>query len=292
MGGGNYSYVSSFARGASYQSKSREEIFTQRTMHKDMNINGKIRECRDSDEHPVSFPIIIALDVTGSMGFVPEYLIKSGFPEIMKKIMDAGIEHPQVCFLGIGDHYTDISPIQVGQFESSDELLDKWLKIMWLEGHGGGNHGESYSLAWYFAARHTSIDSFLKRGQKGVLITIGDEPCHGSLDAESIYKLFGDSIECGKLVSSEILKEAQEKWEVYHINLQDYMGIRDEVKMSWRKYLGNRVIDTENDDAEDIPDIITGIIINNMSNNSDEGKEEPTSTITGNGVGGVTNHLR
>lgn len=84
-------------------------------------------------------------DTTAVLKVLPEYLIKFGFPEIMKKIMDEGIEHPQVCFLGIGDHYTDIAPIQVGQFESSDELLDKWLKIIWLEGHGGGNGGESYS---------------------------------------------------------------------------------------------------------------------------------------------------
>lgn len=219
-GGGGFDYDTSLSRGISYQTKSREEVFAQRAMHRDMDVKGKIRESRDSDEHPTSYPIIIALDVTGSMGVIPEYLIKVGFPEIMKKIMDEGIEHPQVCFLGIGDHYTDISPLQVGQFESSDELLDKWLKIIWLEGHGGGNGGESYSLAWYFAARHTSIDSFLKRGQKGVLITIGDEPCHGSLSQESIKKLLGDTLEGVRdLEASNILREAQESWNVYHINL-------------------------------------------------------------------------
>lgn len=43
-----------------------------------MNIVGKIRECRDSEEHPESLPIIIALDVTGSMGMVPHSLITGG----------------------------------------------------------------------------------------------------------------------------------------------------------------------------------------------------------------------
>lgn len=262
MGGGGFDYDTSLSRGISYQTKSREEVFAQRAMHRDMDVKGKIRESRDSDEHPTSYPIIIALDVTGSMGVIPEYLIKVGFPEIMKKIMDEGIEHPQVCFLGIGDHYTDISPLQVGQFESSDELLDKWLKIIWLEGHGGGNGGESYSLAWYFAARHTSIDSFLKRGQKGVLITIGDEPCHGSLSQESIKKLLGDTLEGVRdLEASNILKEAQESWNVYHINLQDYMGRRPSVQEGWRNYLGDRMINTEDETGKDIPEIIAGIII-------------------------------
>lgn len=231
------------------------------------------RQLKESEEHPTSLPIIISLDVTDSMGVIPEYLIKFGFleylikfgfPEIMKKIMDEGIEHPQVCFLGIGDHYTDIAPIQVGQFESSDELLDKWLKIIWLEGHGG----ESYSLAWYFAARHTSIDSLLKRGQKGILITIGDEPCHGTLSRESIKSLFGDTLEGVRdIEASQILKEAQESWHVYHINLQDYMGRKPSVQESWRKYLGERVINTEDGEGRDIPDIISGIILGKETTN-------------------------
>lgn len=158
MGGGCYSYIRDNARKLSNSHMSREEVFQQRSMSPDMDIKNKVRECKDSEEHPETLPIIIALDVTGSMGMIPHKLITSDFPEIMKKIMDEGIAHPQVCFLGIGDQYSDLAPIQVGQFESSDELLDRWLKTIWLEGHGGGNGGESYNLAWWFAANHVSAD--------------------------------------------------------------------------------------------------------------------------------------
>lgn len=158
MGGGCYSYIRDNARKLSNSHMSREEVFQQRSMSPDMDIKNKVRECKDSEEHPETLPIIIALDVTGSMGMIPHKLITSDFPEIMKKIMDEGIAHPQVCFLGIGDQYSDYAPIQVGQFESSDELLDRWLKTIWLEGHGGGNGGESYNLAWWFAANHVSAD--------------------------------------------------------------------------------------------------------------------------------------
>ena len=107
-----------------------------------MKVTKVIREARDSEEHPNSFPIIIGLDVTGSMGYIPKELIKNGFPEMMKKIMDEGVEHAQVCFMGIGDEECDSAPIQMGQFETSDELCEKWLKAIYLEGGGGGNDGE------------------------------------------------------------------------------------------------------------------------------------------------------
>ena len=85
------------------------------------------------------------------MGHVPHALVQDGLPHIMETILKKGVEDPQVLFLAIGDHTCDEAPLQVGQFESSDELLDRWLTDVYLEGHGGGNDGESYMLAWYFA---------------------------------------------------------------------------------------------------------------------------------------------
>lgn len=265
MGGGCYSYMRDVSNKMSNSHMSREQIFSQRSMSPDMNIKGKIRECRDSEEHPETLPIIIALDVTGSMGMIPHKLVTSDFPEIMKKIMDEGIEHPQVCFLGIGDQYSDSAPLQVGQFESSDELLDKWLKTIWLEGGGGGNGGESYQLAWCFARDCTSIDHFLKRGKKGVLITIGDEPIHRSVTRTEYVGIFGNSPETD-LATSKILSDASEMWDIYHINLMDYSGIQKRTQDSWKELLGDHVINTENGTGDDIPAIIAGIILKSVKN--------------------------
>lgn len=261
MGGGSYSYINSVSRSSVYRTKSREEVFTQSAMSPQMDIVGKVRESRDSEEHPQSFPIIIALDITGSMNDIPEYLIKHAFPDIMKSVMDGGVVDPQVCFVGIGDHYSDRAPIQVGQFESSDELLDKWLKTLWLEGGGGGNGGESYSLAWYFATKHTSTDSFLKRGKKGVIISIGDESCHRSINSTTIKILFGDSLETD-MVSKDILREAQKSWMVYHIHLGCGSGYDDIDAKAWKNLLGeNLILEPLNSRrrlnvARDIPKII------------------------------------
>lgn len=277
MGGGFYSYSSASDRSYKLRSSnvSREEIFHNRSIDKDMVIKGKIRESCDGEDHPNSFPIIIALDETGSMGLVPENLIKEGFPEIMRKIMDNGIADPQVCFVGIGDDDSDDYPIQVGQFESSDELTEKWLKAIYLEGRGGGNNKEDYTMAYYFAARHTKIDSFLKRNKKGVLITIGDDACNKVLTKKTLDEQFGNAE--GDVTTSSILEEAKQQWDVYHINLMDYQGITPRVKDSWEKLLGDHVINTENGSGKDIPDIIAGIVL--RSYNSDNAEEKLDSNI-------------
>lgn len=288
MGGGNYSYMRDVKLKMSNSSKSREEVFSQRSINPEMSIVGKVRECRDSEEHPESLPIIIALDVTGSMGRVPYSLITGGFPEIMKKIMDEGVLHPQVCFVGIGDQYSDEAPLQVGQFESSDELLDKWLKTIWLEGGGGGNGGESYQLAWWFAANHVDADHINKRDKKGILITIGDEPVHKSIHNDEFKKFFGNGDVSSK-TTSEVLKKAQQHWDVYHINVMDYSGMKSMTRECWSEYLGNHVINTEGDNGRDIPDIISGIILKSVgtgwtnpqvNTQADEGNPAPTKEST------------
>ncbi len=266
MGGGIYSFDRASARSASYSVQSREQIFRNRGLDPLMNIKGKVRESCDSEEHPKSYPIIIGLDVTGSMGQVPENLIKEAFPEIMKAVMDKGVEHAQICFVGIGDHYSDDAPIQVGQFETSDELTEKWLKAIYIEGGGGGNNGESYQLAWYFAAYHTKIDSFEKRGIKGTLITIGDEPCHSSVQGSVLKQLFGEGE--GEMLTSQLLKDVQKKWDIYHINVNDYANERYGSDRKWRELVGDRMIQAESMESKEIGEIISSLIISSYKKNT------------------------
>lgn len=128
-----------------YHTKTTNEIFEQnklRRIHESMEPKkALIRESRDSETHPNSVPIIIALDVTGSMGKIPHHLVKDGLPTLMSGIIQNGIPDPQVLFLAVGDVTCDHHPLQVGQFESGDEELDMWLTRTYLEGGGGGNDG-------------------------------------------------------------------------------------------------------------------------------------------------------
>lgn len=273
MGGGSYSYLAASNRSCEYTSFAASdysyldrEVFTKRSLDEKMDIKGKIRESRDSEEHPNAFPIIIALDVTGSMGTIPKKLITKGFPELMKKIMDEGIEHAQVCFMGVGDDEFDQAPIQVGQFETSDLLQEQWLKSIWIESGGGSNIGESYSLPWYVAARHTSIDSFEKHGKKGVLITIGDEPVLETIPKKHLQELFGEGQ--SDVNATDILNEARKKWDVYHINVIDYSGSRSRVQEQWKQLLGENFVNTQSETGDDVPELIAGIVIKSYKNNN------------------------
>jgi hypothetical protein len=271
MGGGTYATnfdakLKSFVRSdsmktAEYATKSLYETFSKRNIDNAMNPCGiDVRESRDSDEHPNSLAIIIALDVTGSMGSVPHFLIKEGLPDIMGRIIEAGIPDPQVLFLGIGDHLVDQAPLQVGQFESNDKLLDHWLESVYLEGGGGGNGGESYHLAWMFGAHCTSIDCMEKRDVKGIIFTIGDEPVHPMLHAADMKKIMGQDFSIPESSAAELLEAASEKYDVFHINIcQTLTGSRSEVAAGWRELIGNNLLMARQ--REDVAKIIADTII-------------------------------
>ncbi|WP_458627053.1 hypothetical protein [Winogradskyella sp. PC D3.3] len=246
MGGGRFSYdaYTQLRKSKGYSAKSRDEIFTSRQIDPEMDpANVRVRESRDSKEHPETVSIIVGLDVTGSMGFVPEHIVKEALPDLIGSLMEAGIEHPQVLFMGIGDFIYDQAPLQVGQFESSAELLDRWLTRVYLEGCGGGNNQEGYNLAHLFAARHTSIDCWEKRQQKGFLFTIGDEPVFPTIPAE-IIKRYTNADEAETITTEAIIEEAQEKYHVFHMHLEHNEWAKlEKRKGNWKSLLGDNFIE-------------------------------------------------
>jgi hypothetical protein len=244
-----------------------------------MNPHGvMLRESRDSNEHPNTVSIILALDVTGSMGSIPHFLVKEGLPKIMGNIIQRNIKDPQLLFLAIGDHECDSSPLQVGQFESSDELLDKWLTEVYLEGGGGGNGGESYLLAWYFAGLHTVLDSVEKRQQKGFLFTIGDEPTLRELPIDALKKIMGNG-QYKNYPASVLLDKAREKYHVYHLHIKETAsGSQKYVMDGWKELMADNLILVEKHEeiAKIIPDIVSKVTASAVKQQADDIiKEQP-----------------
>ena len=280
MGGGSYSSTNRAVRSSAlgYATKSEQEIFTSRSINSAMNPYGVgIRESRDSAEHPNSVAIVIGLDVTGSMGSVPHFLVREGIVTIMANIIQAGVPDPQVLFLGIGDHECDRAPLQVGQFESSDALLDKWLTDIYLEGGGGGNDGESYLLAWYFAAKHTAIDCLEKRGQKGILFTIGDEPVLTEVPSRVLQKMMGEG-QYENYTAAALLSAAQSMYHCFHIHIHETStGSIQRTVDGWKQLLSDNLVVAKR--KTDVAHIISSLVLNTISLTKASSQEAPV-TIT------------
>jgi len=264
MGSGRFTEEAFIAlkRTKSYDDKSRDQIFTSSRIDPEMDPRAvKFRESRDSAEHPESVPVIVGLDVTGSMGFVPEEIVKRSLPDLVGTIIKAGIPDPQVLFLGIGDFVYDSAPLQIGQFESSAELLDRWLTKVYLEQGGGGNNCESYNLAWLAGARHTKADAWDKRKKKGFIFTIGDEPCSENMPAEIIARLTPEK-QAKTVTSADLLAEASERYHVFHIHLEhDDASAGDYRKEGWHDLLGQNFITLK--DHGRLAKLIAQLVIDN-----------------------------
>lgn len=221
--------------------KTTDEIYTSTKMAKEFNPrNIKMRESCDSPDNPNSTPIIIALDVTGSMSSVLEAIAKNLGTLVNEIYERKPVTDPHLMFMGIGDvEAGDSCPLQVTQFEADIRIAEQLTKI-YFEGGGGGNDYESYALAWYFAARHTKTDSFLKRKKKGFLFTIGDELPTPYLTIENINKIM-DCSERQRLSMESLIKRASEQWNLFHLIIEEgsfCRGARTRVITEWNKAIG------------------------------------------------------
>jgi len=294
MGNSSWSADTYNSLSTGYKSKSRDKIFTN-TVKTDnlMDPKGiKFRESRDSVEHPNTTAVQFWLDVTGSMGEIPEILARQKLGALMNTLVGHGLNDAQVFFGGIGDHYSDKAPLQVGQFESGTKELDQWLTKLYLEGGGGGQDMESYLLAWIFAARHTSIDCFEKRGKKGFLFTIGDEWNHDEVDSDTIKHIFGVT-EATKITRQQALQEAQRTYHVFHIHVNQASHRGDtHVIGEWKKLLGERLIICE--DYETIAETVATAVamLHGIDmKNAMSGFDDKTKKLVGNALSNVKNEV-
>lgn len=192
------------------------DIYTERGLNQALSPLNVMREARDSEEHPNSLPVIIGLDVTGSMGSASAKCaqkLSDIMTEINKKTKDV-----QFMFMGIGDVECDRAPIQLTQFESDVRIAEQMEKI-YFEGGGGGNNYESYTAAWYMGSRHCDLDCW-KKGQKGIIITLGDEPLNPILQDRGTARVTGDNLQ-SDVKTAELYDETAEKYDIYHLSVDD-----------------------------------------------------------------------
>jgi hypothetical protein len=261
MGGGRFDSKAWSTYSASTSTKTAKEIFKSSKMDKLLDPKGiTLRESRDSPDNPLSTPLAVAIDVTGSMGIIGEYLAKTGLGTLFTEVLERKpISDPHLCFMAVGDVTSDQAPLQVSQFEADNRIIEQLTKIF-VEGNGGGNSWESYNLPWYFAARHTSIDSYENRAKRGYLFTVGDEGPPKDLTGDQLAKVFGDTVE--GISNADLLEEVRRMYHVFHVVVAQGSHCQhhgaDRVIDLWRPLMGQHVLRL--DDYKKLSEVIVSTI--------------------------------
>lgn len=246
-------------------SYSNQDMFKAKNIDPALDPKNVIRECCDTEEHPNTVPVILALDVTGSMGQAAVEVAKK-LNVIMTKLYEK-VTDVEFLIMGIGDLACDTCPIQASQFESDIRIAEQLDKI-YFEFGGGGNNYESYTAAWYFGSRHTKLDC-LNRRRKGIIITMGDEQLNTYLPLRGrhsgLIEATGDNLQ-DDVETKDLYNEVSKKFNIYHLDVNH--GRRwdeDEIETSYRKYLDD--VHFRKVTMDSITNEIVDIIINEAENN-------------------------
>lgn len=249
MGGGSFTHASmsaySSSLGRSYDSNTGRVSGQSYTAVKiDPLLDPrkfKVRECCNSDEHPNTIPVILALDVTGSMGDACQETaaaLGTIITNLYGKYKDV-----EICVMGIGDLAYDDAPIQMSQFESDVRIAESLDKV-YIEFGGGGNKYESYTAAWYMGLYRTKLDCYDKQGRKGIIITMGDEPLNPYLPFEKLNDAAGCT-EQANVETDALYEAASKKFDIFHIAVDSpsncLSSYRNDVASSFGRILGNRL---------------------------------------------------
>lgn len=258
--------------------KGRAQVFASTALkeaYDPKKFTNGIRESVDSPDNPLSTPVAIFTDCTGSMGSLAHEVIKK-----LDVVCEELIERKPVTDVHlltgvVGDGYSDRAPLQATQFEADIRIAEQ-TKELYLEGNGGGNGGESYALPWVFAGMQTATDCYDKRKKKGYLFTVGDEPIHGvegvggedyhkggqgqkwGVTKEQAERILGVNLE-RDLTADECLAMAETRWHVFHIIVGQRNGDYGEgIERTWGKLMPNNLVRL--DDISALPETVVSII--------------------------------
>ena len=255
-----------FSTTDSFVNSSTQSTFKAKRMPDKLNPYGVVRECCENEEHPNTIPIILGLDVTGSMN----QACKACLDSLNQVILQLYEKFPdvEIAIAGIGDFSWDQSPFQLSQFESDVRIAENIFDL-YIENGGGSNSWESYTALWYAGLYHTKLDCW-SRGQKGILISLGDEMLNPMLPKNTINRVFGDTVQADA-ETEELYQKTSEKYDIYHIAVTNdscYYRHKDQIENSFGKMLGQNLFKSTTDDLVKVIIQIVEDSVNKVKYNS------------------------
>jgi hypothetical protein len=231
-GEGTYSYGSggSAKRRAAAE---RAKAHGPRTYEKKKGPNKKIVDPKKHIRTESANPLIIAVDVTGSMASWP-FEIFDRLP-LLYNTLSQYREDLEISFAAIGDAAVDQWPLQVTTFASGFDL-EQLLGSLYGEG-GGGDAAESYGLFAQWVNTHVEIPN---ASESPFLIVFGDVTMHPEVPKKQIAHYLGDQV--GSDVDAiKTWGQISETWNTWF--LRRPTGKQgDQVDRQWGKAIGEQKI--------------------------------------------------
>lgn len=231
-GSGTYKYST---RGASKRKSAaiRSEAHGPRTYNKKRSPNLKIIDPKKQIQTESQNPIIIAVDVTGSMADWP-FEIFDRLPLLFNTLSQYR-EDLAICFAAIGDASVDDWPLQVTSFASGFDL-EQQLNSLYGEG-GGGDAPESYGLFAHWVNTHVSIS---KTQEKPFLIVFGDINMHPKVSKTHINTYLGDN-NSNDIDAIKAWKDVSSNWNTWFLR-RPTGKTGDHVDQQWAKAIGEKKV--------------------------------------------------
>jgi hypothetical protein len=153
-------------------------------------------------------PIIVAVDVTGSMASWPAEIFDR-LPLLFNTLSQYRPD-VEICFAAIGDAGYDRWPLQVTTFASGFDL-EQLLGGIYGEG-GGGDAPESYGLFAHWVNTHVEASN---AEEMPFLIVFGDITMHPTVPAKQISHYLGDSAQDVNAITA--WQQVAQKWNTWFL---------------------------------------------------------------------------
>lgn len=205
-------------------------------------------------------PLIIACDVTGSMGEWPQTIF-SKLPYLEHEGQEYLGDDFQISFAAIGDGPVgDRYPIQIRPFVRGAQLKDELASLI-VEGGGGGNAEEGYDLCALYYAENCSCPGAIR---KPIFIFIGDEGIYSYVDKAYAKEWCHVDLK-ERLEPKAVFERLKEKFSVYIIRKpyncsgNSSSASNDRIQNQWVEFLGeDHVVSLP--DPKRVVDVIFGIL--------------------------------
>ncbi len=225
-----YAPAAAPARAASAE---RAKAAGPRTYVKGAGPNEKIIDPKKTVRSESANPLIIVVDVTGSMASWPAEIFDR-LPLLFNTLSQYRPDL-EICFAAIGDASYDSWPLQVTTFASGFDL-EQLLGSLHGEG-GGGDAPESYGLFAHWVNTHVQVPN---AQETPFLIVFGDVTMHKEIPAWQIEKVLGDNPQ-GDVDSLRSWQNLSRKWNTWFLR-RPTGKTGDQVDVQWAEAIGKQKI--------------------------------------------------